>query len=96
MAAQRPVHITHDIAATLALQALAFIMADERLRERFIDLSGVTAADLRERLDDDTTLAAILSFLALHEPDLLACAAALLVPADQLMQAVHVLQGSYD
>ncbi len=86
----------HDAAATLALQALAYIMSDDKLMERFVNLSGITADDLRDGLDTDPVLAAILAFLASHEPDLLACAAALGQSPEQLMNAAHVLQGDHE
>jgi hypothetical protein len=82
----------HDTAATLALQALAYIMSDDKLMERFVNLSGIAPDDLRHGLDKDPVLAAILAFLASHEPDLLACAATLGLSAEQLMSAAHVLQ----
>ncbi len=96
MATDRSSPPDREQAATIALQALSFILADERLRARFIDLSGVTADDLRLRLADDSVLGEILGFLAGHEPDLIACAAALERPAEQLMNAAYVLQGRHD
>ncbi len=86
----------HDLAATTALQALGFILADDRLRQRFIDLSGVSADDLRHGLGNPSVLGAILGFLASHEPDLMACAAALGMAPDQLMQCARLLQGDDD
>jgi hypothetical protein len=83
-------------AATLALQALSHILADESLRQRFVELSGVSADDLRHGLEDDAVLGAILGFLANHEPDLIACAAALEVSPAQLMRSAELLQGIYD
>ncbi len=93
---QRHTGPSHDAAATLALQALAYIMSNDKLMERFVNFSGITADDLRHTLNTDPVLAAILAFLASHEPDLLACAEALGHPAEQLMNAAHVLQGGYE
>jgi hypothetical protein len=87
---------THDSAVTMALQALAFILSEESLRQRFVDLSGVSADDLRHGLGEDSVLAAILGFLAGHEPDLMACAAALDVTPQQLMHSARLLQGAHD
>jgi hypothetical protein len=86
----------HDAAVTMALEALAFILSDEALRQRFVDLSGVSADDLRHGLGEDPVLGAILGFLAGHEPDLIACAAALDVSPEQLMHSARLLQGMYD
>jgi hypothetical protein len=88
--------LNRDSAATLALQALAYIMDDDKLRDRFLDLSGVTPDDLRHGLGSESVLAAILAFLASHEPDLLACAAALGQAPEQLMNAAHLLQGNHE
>lgn len=63
--------------ATLALAALAWVLADERRADRLLALTGLTAEDLRAGLGDTATLAAVLKFLEGHEPDLIACAAGL-------------------
>jgi hypothetical protein len=96
MRAHNSIGPNKDTAATVALQALGFIMGDASLRERFIDLSGVTPDDLRHELDTESVLAAVLGFLASHEPDLLACAAALDLTPAQLMNAAYVLQGGHE
>ncbi|WP_194745308.1 DUF3572 family protein [Thermaurantiacus tibetensis] len=62
---------------TLLLRALAHIVADERLRDRFLALTGLDAATLRARAGEADVLAAVAAFLAGHEPDLLAVASAL-------------------
>lgn len=62
---------------TLLLQALARIVADATLRERFMALTGLDAETLRAEAGAPATLAAVSAFLAGHEPDLLAVAAAL-------------------
>lgn len=61
----------------LLLRALAHIVADERLRDRFLALTGLDAATLRARAGESDVLAAVAAFLAGHEPDLLVVAAAL-------------------
>jgi Protein of unknown function (DUF3572) len=82
--------------ATLALQALGYILANEALRDRFMALSGLEPDDLRHRLNEDAVLGAILHFLSGHEPDLIACAQYLCIAPEQLMQAAHLLQPQYD
>lgn len=69
-------HDDREEASAIALMAFAFILEDSALRMRFLDLSGVDAASLRESLADPHFLAAILDFLLGHEPDLLAFCAA--------------------
>lgn len=70
-------------AETVALQALAWVVADERLGSRLLALTGMDAGELRRRAGERATLASVIAFLEDHEPDLLACAAALdIAPAD--------------
>jgi hypothetical protein len=47
---------------------------------------------LRAFLDDRATLAAILGFLTAHEPDLVACAAALDIKPEALASAARRLE----
>lgn len=76
-----------DGAATLALDALAWTLADGPRAERLLALTGLDPATLRARAGDPATLAAVLGFLESHEPDLLACADALAVPPARLVAA---------
>ncbi len=61
----------------LAIQALSWTLSDPARASRLLGLTGLTPEALREGIDDPTTLAAVLSFLEAHEPDLTACAEAL-------------------
>ena len=80
--------------AALALQALAVTLADDRRAERLLALTGLDAAELRERLGDPGLLAACLAFLESHEPDLIAVASDLQVPPERLVAARHALEAS--
>ncbi len=71
----------------LALMALAHVVADERLRERFLALTGYDAATLRARAGAPDVAAAVISFLNAHEPDLAAAAQALGVAPERLARA---------
>lgn len=84
-------HRTND-AATLALQALAEAMADQRLAERFLSLSGIDAPELRQRAGNPRFQAAFLSFLEAHEPDLIAIAEAVGVEPSDLVDARRALE----
>ncbi|MCP9221687.1 DUF3572 domain-containing protein [Erythrobacter sp. LQ02-29] len=69
----------------LALNALGWVLTDDQRAERLLSLTGLTPEVLRDRLTDRQVLAAVLDFLANHEPDLLLAADALSVePADLL------------
>jgi hypothetical protein len=79
-------------AETVALSALAWVLADEGRALRLLDLTGLTPDQLRGGLNDPAVLGATLRFLESHEPDLLACAAAIGAGAAELVQARRVLE----
>ena len=60
--------------------------------ERLLALTGLDADDLRARAGDPALLAAVLGFLASHEPDLLACADALDIAPEALVAAQQELE----
>ncbi len=62
---------------TLALAALGWTVSDPARANRLLDLTGLAPADLRARAGEADVLAAVLGFLAAHEPDLVECAAAI-------------------
>jgi Protein of unknown function (DUF3572) len=61
-------------AAMLALGALGWILTDAERAARMLNLTGLTPDVLRGAISETATLAAILSFLEGHEPDLVAAA----------------------
>ncbi len=77
---------------TVALQALAVAIRDERRAERLLELSGLSPNDLRSRASDPALLAAVLAFLEAHEPDLLAVAGELEVKPEELVAARSALE----
>ena len=59
------------------------MLADERRARRFLDLTGLTPEQLRERIESPELQLSVLDFLCAHEPDLLAAADSLgLAPAE--------------
>jgi hypothetical protein len=74
----------HEI---IALSALAWTLGDPARAERLIALTGLDPDDLRTRVTDPTVLDAVLGFLEGHEPDLIACAAALSIKPQALIHA---------
>jgi hypothetical protein len=61
----------------IALNALVWVLGDDGRAHRLLDLTGLDGDAIRARLGDPEMLGAVLDFLCAHEPDLLACAAAL-------------------
>lgn len=78
-------------AATLALMAMAWTLADPSRAERLLALTGLDADILRAGIDDPAILSALLGFLADHEPDLIACADAIDTTATALIRARETL-----
>ena len=71
----------------VALRALVWTLDEPSRADRLLTLTGIGPEDLRERLGDPALLAATLSFLEAHEPDLIACAAALDLDPQALVRA---------
>ncbi|MEO8176040.1 MAG: DUF3572 family protein [Sphingomicrobium sp.] len=78
--------------AALALRALAATIADQRLAERFLALSGIDPLELRHSAAEPDLLAALLRFLEAHEPDLVTIAATLGVKPAALVAARRELE----
>lgn len=74
-------------AHALALAALAATLTDERRAERFLSLTGLSPDGIRSRLHDPSLLAACITFLEAHEPDLIAVAEAVGVKPEDLLRA---------
>lgn len=78
-------------AETLALRALAHVVADAEQGPRLLALTGLDPAGLRARAGDPMLLGAVLDFLANHEPSLIDCATALNVAPATLIAAREAL-----
>jgi Protein of unknown function (DUF3572) len=61
----------------IALNALVWVLGDDSRAHRLLDLTGLDGDAIRARIGDPEMLGAVLDFLCGHEPDLIACAAAL-------------------
>jgi hypothetical protein len=76
----------------LALAALGWTLGDGDRAARLLALTGLTPDLMRLRLADRDFLAAVLTFLEGHEPDLVAAAEALDVSPAALVAARHRLE----
>lgn len=81
-----------DDAVALALSALAGTLADPGRARRFLDLTGIGTEELRARAADPQLLAALITFLEAHEPDLLAVAQDVGVAPQRLVDARRTLE----
>lgn len=90
---QSPANGAASDSMTLLLGALTWICSDDRRAHRLVDLTGLDSDLLRQQAGDPATLHAVGRFLLDHEPDLVACAAALGVAPAQLVDATSALAG---
>jgi hypothetical protein len=67
------------------------VLSDPERADRLLALTGLTPDILRERLTDRGVLAAVLEYLAGHEPDLVLAADALNVEPERLVAASREL-----
>lgn len=80
-----------DGALVTGLRALAWTLDEPTRARRLLDLTGLTPETLRAGAGDPAILAALLDFLAGHEPDLVACAEAIGVGPSDLIRARDAL-----
>jgi hypothetical protein len=71
----------------LALSALTWVLSNEERAERFIALTGLTADDIRARINSVELLDAVLAYLEGNQADLVACASTIDVPPMVLSEA---------
>jgi len=83
-----------DQAVAVALQALAFIAADEDALVAMMAQSGLSAADLRARASDPALLGGVLDFLLADEQRLLAFCEARSLDARLPARARQALPGA--
>jgi hypothetical protein len=76
----------------VALQALAVALRDDRRAQRLLELTGLTGDELRARATEPLMLAAVLSFLEAHEPDLVSVADELGISPQELVAARSALE----
>lgn len=81
-------------AETLALQALAFLAADDDRLSQFLNLTGLDGAQLRRLAQDPPALGLVLDYLLNWEPLLLEFAAAQEIAPETVMQVRRKLPGA--
>lgn len=76
----------------LLLHALGWICSEDDRAQRLIALTGIDPGELRLRAADPAVLSAVGAYLAAHEADVLACAAAVGTTPERLAQAIRQSQ----
>lgn len=92
----RKIIMGDEEAATLALQALVWILGDDDRAGRLLALTGLDAEHLREAAADPSTHSAILDYLMAYEPDLIACAETLNIAPEHFVMAQALLSGGHE
>ncbi len=82
---------THASAETIALEALAFIAADDVELGRFLGLSGLSINDLKSSAGTLETMRAIIEYVMGHEPTAKAFAESQGYRPEHLAAAAHKL-----
>jgi hypothetical protein len=85
-------HQPNSDPAAIGLQALAATLGQERRARRFLDVTGIGTEELRRRAGQPSLLAALISFLEAHEPDLISVAAEIGVQPEALVAARQQLE----
>ncbi|MBR3372162.1 MAG: DUF3572 family protein [Rhodobacteraceae bacterium] len=90
--------MNQNTAEKIALDAFAWLCAEQDLLPVFLNASGASVDDLRAALraadgPDPAVLGAVLDFIAMRDDTVIACCAAQNLPNDALAQAQAVLAG---
>lgn len=80
-----------ETAEDLAIRALGYIAGDPTLMSRFLALTGIEAADIRQAAAQPGFLAGVLQFIAAHEPTLVAFSEAESIPPQEILKAMRAL-----
>jgi len=81
-----------DLAVVTALSALGWIVREPARADRLLALTGLSPESLRDGAENPSMLAALLTYLEAHEPDLIACAEALRIEPLALVRARTTLE----
>ncbi len=83
-----------DVAQTIALQAIGFIVQHEAMLNQFLSQTGLSLSDLKVALEKTETLAAVLDWLLQADQGLLAFCEECDVTTDLVWRARNQLPGS--
>ncbi len=85
--------LSADAAETLALQALAWLVANEDLLPVFLGATGASEGDLRQRADEAEFLGSVLDFLMMDDAWIIGFCDSAAIPYEHPMQARAALPG---
>jgi hypothetical protein len=82
---------SREEAEAIAIRALGFVAADPELLPRFLDLTGIEAAQIRRAAGEPGFLAGVLQFIVAHEPTLTRFSEETGTPAPAALAALRAL-----
>lgn len=85
--------MSDEAAEILALKAVAFIIQNDELRDRFMALSGIDEGMIKNAVQDKVFLASVLEFFVNFEPDLIVFAESEDISPDVVINAWRSLGG---
>lgn len=88
--------MTEDRAQTIALQALAWLIAEDDLRDAFMGANNLGAADLRAGAADPAFLAAVLAFITSEDGWVVAFCDQAGLAYEEPLQARYALPGAQE
>ena len=80
-----------EAAEELGIRALGYIAAEPELLNRFLALTGIEAAAIRQAALQPGFLAGVLHFIAAHEPTLMAFSQVERIPPEEILKAMRAL-----
>ena len=83
-------------AQAIAVAILGWLAGEPELLTRFLALTGVMPAEVRNAVNDPGFLAGLVDFLMSHEPTLLAFTAATGIKPEAVVEAHAILSGPAD
>lgn len=84
---------SQDMAETLGLQALGWLVTNEELLPVFMGASGISEQDLKARAGEVEFIASVLDFIMMDDAWVMACCDTLSRPYESLMHARMALPG---
>ena len=88
--------MNREQAELIALQALGHIASDEDLLMEFLNISGFTPDELRQRAQESEVLGGILDFLLMSDERVLAFSEAIDIPPTLTIAARRALPGGQE
>lgn len=86
--------VSQDIAETVALKALAWLVTQEDVCSVFLGATGASVDDLRERASDSEFLGSVLEFVTMDDAWVMAFCDGAELPYEVPMQAAAQLLGT--